>query len=251
MKEEINKKSNKRKIIISCIVISIMIGIAFLYKLMNDKKREIVANDNSIIHEALDFPNQTSLATIEEYEYWQATIFRINTYDAIRENYRRAIVKIFIDNKYTVTGEYFLTNIKNRSKNIFAYGNFTGSVQKERPDLAFLIEKDDFSSSGLIIISYEGNILYWKFFENELPIINSFSKGSKVYIDKMQLEQSPLDGLIINFRDSKRVLLYDTKLKTFETYHQYTDDEIKSEKELVMYEDEIEIDSTKSDQLEE
>lgn len=255
MKEKIIKNSKKKKIVIGSIILSVIIGSAFLYRFMNTQKVEIVdSNDNftdiSIAHEALDFPNQTSLATIGEYEYWQATIFRINTYDEIRENYKRAIVKIFMDNKYTTTGEYFLTNIKNRSKNVFAYGNFTGSAQKDRPELAFLIENADFTSSGLIIISYEGNLLYWKKYENELPIINSFSKGSKIFIDKTELEPSPLDGLVINFRDNKKVLLYDTKLKTFENFHQYTRDEIESEKDEGMYDEgerDAEIDSVNND----
>ncbi|MBW3521800.1 hypothetical protein [Chryseobacterium sp. NKUCC03_KSP] len=243
--EKTQKNTNKKRIIIiSCIVLAVILTSVFLYKTLNKKEESPILDEPVVAHEALDFINDSSLATIEEYEYWQASVFPIDAYNGIRENYKRAIVKIFMDNKYTTSGEYFLTKIENRAKNIFAFGNFTGRIQKERQDLALLVEKSDYQGSGLFIISHEGHLLYWKEYENELPIISSFTKGSKIFMNKMELESSPLDGIIIKFKARKEVLLYDSKIKTFETFYQYTKDDIMSaNEEETPYEEEV--DSTR------
>ncbi|MCH5597118.1 hypothetical protein [Niabella ginsengisoli] len=78
----------------------------------------------------------------------------------------------------------------------------------------------------MFIINSLGDILYWKKYSSELPIINSFKKGEKIFMGDTMLKPSPLDGLIIKFKHYKEALLYDSKLKTFENYRQYTQEEI-------------------------
>lgn len=237
----------KKKIIIIVSIIVLILASFGAYKYVDEKNKRDAADlalDSGVVHETLDFVNASSLATLEDYDYWKASVFPIDTYDEIRENHKRAIVKIFMDNKYTTSGEYFLTKIENRAKNIFAFGNFTGRSDKERKDLAFLVEKSDYQSSGLFVISHEGHVLFWKEYENELPVINSFPKGSKIYMNKMELESSPLDGLIVKFKGRKEALLYDSKTKTFESFYQYTNDDINATNEEERYIEEEEGDST-------
>lgn len=241
------RKSKRRKqIIIIGSVLALVLVTTGAYKYIDEKNKRdaaALASDDAVVHEALDFANASSLATLEDYDYWKASIFPIDAYDEIRENHKRAIVKMFMDNKYTTSGEYFLTKIENRAKNVFAFGNFTGRSDKERKDLAFLIEKSDYQSSAISIISHEGHMLFWKEYDNELPVINSFPKGSKIYMDKMELESSPLDGLIIKFKGRKEALLYDSKTKTFESFYQYTNNDIKAANEEERYIEEEETDS--------
>lgn len=236
-----NKSKKKKIIIIGSIIVLILLSFFILYKYIDEKNKreEALLLGDSVAHEALPFINDSSLATIEEYDYWQASVFPIAVYDGIRENYKRAIVKIFIDNKYTTSGEYFLTKIENRAKNIFAFGNFTGRKQNDWKDLAFLVEKSDFKSSGLFIITFEGHLLYWKQYEDELPLVSSFPKGSKIFMNKTILEPSPQDGLILKFKDRKEVLLYNSQTKTFETFYQYTKEDIEAEKQEETFEEEV------------
>ena len=223
------EKITKKRIIIGSITLVVLLTLFILYIFTKNNKEETLADDNANeVQYALDFPNDSSLASIEDYQYWKASIFPIDAYNVIPQHLQRAIVKIFMNNKFTTSGEYFLTKIENRAKNIFAFGNFTGRKEDEKQDLAFLVEESDYQSSGLFIISHEGHLLFWKKFENELPVINSFSKESKIFMNEMKLVLSPLDGLIIKFKDRKEVLLYDSKTKTFESFYQYTKDDITS-----------------------
>ncbi|BAP29912.1 uncharacterized protein CHSO_0875 [Chryseobacterium sp. StRB126] len=230
-----SNKKKKRIIIITSVIVIIAILGGFVYKYFEEKKNrenEITLADDSAT--AVDYAYGTFLASDEDYKYWAPSIFATHAYDEIEKDYKRAIVKIFMDNKYTETGEYFLSKIETRGKSTFAFGNFTGSVQK-KPDMAFLVEKSDYASSALYIISHDGNVLYWKEYSQELPIINSFSQGSKIFMDKMELEPSPLDGLIIKNKNDKRVVLYDSKTKNFENFYQYTNDDIKAAREEASY----------------
>lgn len=229
------KKKKKRMIIITSVIILITLLGAGIYKYFEEKKNRedaITLADDSAT--SVDYAYGTFLASDEDYKYWAPSIFTTHAYDEIEKDYKRAIVKIFMDNKYTETGEYFLSKIENRGKSTFAFGNFTGSVQ-DKPEMAFLVEKSDYASSALYIISHDGNVLYWKEYSQELPIINSFSQGSKIFMDKMELEPSPLDGLIIKNKNDKRVVLYDSKTKNFETFYQYTNDDIKAAREEASY----------------
>lgn len=232
--EKIITKKNKNKkrliIIISSFVIIVLLGVFIIYKNTQEQNRrdeELLSMTSA--EEALDFPNDTSLATMEEFEKWEASIFRLKEYDNIPQYLRRAIVKIFLDNKFTSSNSHFLTNIANRAKNVYAFGNFTGRKEVDKLDLAFLVEDADFKSSSLFIISHEGHLLFYTDYDNELPLINSFKKGSKIYKEEMQLEPSPFDGLIVKSDNSKKIVLYDEKSKSFKSYYQYTREDLNNE----------------------
>lgn len=232
--EEQKKPANTKKKVLLTIAFVLVAAIAGWY-IYNTGKRngenEALLNDNAAY--ATDaLADEHGLATMQDYEYWENATFRVSEYDNIPVNYKRAIVKIFMDNKYYERGEqYYLTPIKDRAPKIYTFGNFTGRSQEGKPDMAFLLEKQDFQSSALFVISSLGDILYWKEYSSDLPIINVFKKGSKIFIDKTTLEPSPLDGIIIQFKYSKEALVYNSQLKKFEDYHQYTEEELKADPE--------------------
>lgn len=225
-------RNNKKKLLIITIILVAAIGGWLIYQTgkRNGENEALPADNTAYATDAL--ADEHGLATMEDYEYWKRATFRVSEYDNIPVNYKRAIVKIFMDNKYYERGEqYYLTPIKDRAPKIYAFGNFTGRSQEGKPDMAFLLEKQDFQSSALFVISSLGDILYWKEYSSDLPIINAFRKGSKIFMDKTTLEPSPQDGIIVQFKYSKDALVYNARLKTFEVYHQYTDDELNAEPE--------------------
>jgi hypothetical protein len=82
-------------------------------------------------------------------------------------------------------------------------------------------------SSAIWIISAKGDILFWKEYANELPLINSFRKGQKIFMDDMKLVSAPVDGIIVKIKNSKYALVYNKRTKTFDNYYQYHEDEIR------------------------
>ncbi|MNE09360.1 hypothetical protein D3C81_1153880 [compost metagenome] len=124
---------------------------------------------------------------------------------------------------------YKFTRIKDRAKSVFCYGNFTDRHDADNwnKEMAFLVEKNDYQSSAIWIISAKGDILFWKEYSSELPLINSFKKGQKIFMDEMKLVPAPADGIIVKNKSSKYALIYNKGTKTFDTYYQYSDSEIK------------------------
>jgi hypothetical protein len=234
--EEQKKNGNaKKKVLLTIIIILVAIVAGWFIYNAGKRNGEIDALSGDNVAYATDATaDEHGLATMQDYEYWKGATFRISEYDNIPVNYKRAIVKIFMDNKYYERDgedQYHLTSIKDRAPKIYAFGNFTGRSQEGKPDMAFLLEKQDFQSSALFVISSLGDILYWKEYSSDLPIINAFKKGSKIFIDQPTLEPSPLDGIIIQFKYSKDALVYNSQLKTFEPYHQYTKEELERDHE--------------------
>ncbi len=232
MEEQVKSGNRKKKLWITVLVVLVIIAAGiFVYDAgIKDGFTQALANDVEYATDAT--ADEHGLATMEDYEHWKKATFRISEYDHIPVNYKRAIVKIFMDNKYYERDgedQYHLTSIKDRAPKIYAFGNFTGRSQEGKPDMAFLLEKQDFQSSALFIISSLGDILYWKEYSSDLPIINAFKKGSKIFIDKPTLEPAPLDGIIIQFKYNKEALVYNGQLKTFEPYHQYTKEELEAD----------------------
>ena len=171
------------------------------------------------------------LASMDDYHHWKNATFTIPEYDDIPENFQRSIVKIFMDNGYYVSDDqpkYFLTKIADRAKDVYAYGHFTGGTEME---MAFLLEKQDYESSALFIIASNGDLLFWKEISSELPTIQSFKQGAKIYTDEMVLKPSKIDGLITNTRGTKYAYIYNQKSKTFDKHYQYNEQDIREAKE--------------------
>lgn len=182
-----------------------------------------------------DLEDADGWSSLEDYQHWNNAIFTIPEYDGIPLRYRRGITKIFVDNHYLVPSEdksiYKFTRIKDRAKFVFCYGNFTDRHDADswNKEMAFLVEKNDYQSSAIWIISAKGDILFWKEYSSELPLINSFRKGQKIFMDEMKLVAAPADGIIVKNKDSKYALIYNRETKTFDSYYQYKDSEIQAD----------------------
>ena len=228
------KRSSKKWIIwtfILLVILSFGIFAAYQFGKFHEKYYE---NDNS----TADADNVPGWASEADYQKWENATFAIPEYDNIPIGFRKAVVHIFLGNKYEQTNDYFLTKIRDRAKKIYTFGNFTGQGEKE---MAILFESNDFKSSDLHIISERGNMLYYKELPGELPTLKSFKKGSLIFINDMQLVPAPLDGIIKETKGSKYVYIYNFKTKTFDEHYQYTDDDIKNSRDEYEGEEEVDV----------
>lgn len=239
-----SKNSRKKWIIIAIILAVLLIAISFLYNWQRyfTKDYESTQNDSYA----------TPAIVIENFDYLKKITFKVKEYDEIPDEYKKGIVQIFINNKFydleNNSEKFHLTNIKDRAKKVFAFGNFTGETEENKPDIAFLVESEDSNASILFVISSKGNLLFKKRYESEPPLINSFKKGSNIFMDSSQLQPSPEDGLIINFKYDKNSIVYDKKSKSFEEFHQYSTEELNDMKNSDVHEEpseEIISDSTR------
>nr|WP_297307855.1 hypothetical protein [uncultured Flavobacterium sp.] len=206
-------KSNKKIILIIFSILAVICVITFIViKYVYNKTQE-------------DHNNQIELS-FEEKQAAMANLFSVAEYDAIPNNYKEHIYHFMEYNDF-LDGTYFLTKISDRAKKVFAFGDFT-SDNNDEDDMAILLESNDFKSSKLVVFNHKGELLYVEDYEYDLPIINSFKVGSKIFMDDIKLVPSPCDGLIIKTEYNKRALVYNKKAKKFETYHQFSQDEIDS-----------------------
>ena len=224
-----HEKPHKKKGISTALLIFLLIvlliggGIAFaVYKYQENQKN-------------------TELMTAENREKAKENFFSLKAYDKIPENYKEHIYYFLEYNNFN-DGTYFLTKIEDRAKDVFAFGDFTNDDNDE-DDLAVVLELNDFKTSKLVLFNHKGELLYTEDF-SYLPTIKSFKVGSKIYMDTTELVPAPVGGLILQYGDSKNVLLYDKKTKTFSTYYQYTNEEIESMK----YEEEYDSDETETEE---
>ncbi len=204
--------------------IGMLISAVLGYKLGTYRARKAVVLAATTAQQT-DSVSVNGWASEQEYNYWKNATFTIPEYNGIPLPFQRAIVKILIDNKYFSTNEYFFTKIKDRARKVIAYGDFTGNKDKE---MAFLLEKRDYSSSAIWIITEKGNIIYWKGIDGELPTIKRFSKGELIYMEKKELVPASSNGLILQTKSGKHVLIYNRQTKTFDSHYQYTAEDIRS-----------------------
>lgn len=239
------KKSTKTRWILGIFTIIVVVLIlAFLYNLNKRSQYEVA--------EMVD-GSATPTIDIENFDYLKGQTFKVNEYDEIPDEYQRGIVKTFIDNNFyqpeDISDKYHLTSIKDRAKKVFAFGNFTGQTEENKPDLAFLAESEDFSSSILFIISSKGDVLLKKSYSGDLPIINSYNKGAKIFMDSDKLEVSPEDGLIIKFKYYKDAIVYNQKSKGFDEHRQYSAQDLIDRQNEESYEGEESPEEEVSDSL--
>ena len=188
-----------------------------------------------------------------DYDRDKQKIFTLQEYDKISESFKKVIHQLFLQNDYLTDGTYFFTKIPSRANKVIAYGNFSNKKEYNgvdaayedgyiNDDIAIVLEKNDFESSAICLLSENGNVLYYKEFENELPTIKSFKKGAKIFMDSTVLQKAPSDGILIFTKNEKRVLLYVPEKNIFEIFYQYTNEDLKnreSEMEDDYYEEEI------------
>ena len=205
------KKSKKGIIIILAIVAVIVGAVAFfVYK----------AKQN-----ALQNKLQNELLTAEQRAQAVQSLFSVKAYDKIPDTYKEHIYYFLEYNKW-LDGTYFLTKIEDRAKDVFAFGDFTNDDNDE-DDLAVIFENNDFKSCKLVIFNHKGELLFSEDY-TYLPTIKSFKVGAKIFMEETKLVPAPVGGLLLQSEYSKEALLYDKKNKKFNTYHQYTDEEIKA-----------------------
>lgn len=215
------KKSNKGLYIILTILSILVLISGIIFYLGYQKYKE---NNNS----ELEY-SQNRIDAING-------IFSVAQYENIPENYREHIYNFLEYNSY-LDGTYFLTKIADRAKSVYAFGDFTDDDNDE-DDLAVLFEKNDYTSSMLVIFNHKGEGLYIKHFEGELPVINSFKVGAKIYENEAKLTPASCGGLIIKTDYRKEALVYNKKTKKFNSHYQYTEDDIRSMNEPEEYYDE-------------
>lgn len=150
-------------------------------------------------------------------------LFSAPAYDKIPQDYKVYIYN-YLSNSGYLDGTYFMTKIPDRAKRVFAFGDFTDDG-KENSDLAVILEKNDFKSSKLVVFNDKGELLFVEDYDYDLPVINSFNTGAKIFLQENKLIPAPVSGLIIQKESSKYVVLYDKKSKKFSSYYQYTDDD--------------------------
>ncbi|WJS92807.1 hypothetical protein NYQ10_11995 [Flavobacterium johnsoniae] len=196
--------------------------------------------------------------TTSSYERDKPRIFTISEYDKISESFKKVIHQLFLQNDYLTDGTYFFTKIPSRANKVIAYGNFSNKKQYNgvaqaydegyiNDDIAVVLEKNDFRSSAIFLLSENGDVLYYKEFEDELPTIKSFKKGAKIFMDSAVLQKAPSDGILIFTKNEKRVLIYVPEKNIFEIFYQYTNEDLKN-REIDMDDDyeEEDIDSVKT-----
>lgn len=173
--------------------------------------------------------------------YSMDDVFKLPEFMEIENHYKDCVLSVFEVNGYLENHKYFLTTIHDRAKNVFAFGDFTNTnVDREQYDMAFVLEQNDFKGSCIFITSTECNILYFKNFEDEIPYIHAFKKGAQIYLDRPKLEASTIDGLILEFKNRKEVLIYNSISKSFESYYQFNENDFIESEEY--YEDESSFD---------
>lgn len=221
------KKSTSKMmlIIVGIIILMAAIGVGIVY--LVDQK-------------VTDYETDQLTKSFEERESEKRNLFSVSEYDAIPDEYKEHIY-YFLEYNGFLDGSYFLTKISDRAKKVYAFGDFT-SDDNDYDDLAVIFESSDFKSSKLVIFNHKGELLFVEDYEYELPTINTFKVGSKIYMDEPKLVPAPTDGLILKSQYNKRAIVYNKKDKKFNTYHQYTKEEIDEiENDINYYEEEVQV----------
>ena len=201
-------KKSKKGIIVVLVILAVIVGtIAFFAYKVRENTRE------------------NELLTAEQRAQAVQSLFSVKAYDNIPDTYKEHIY-YFLEYNNWLDGTYFLTKIEDRAKDVFAFGDFTNDDNDE-DDLAVIFENNDFKSCKLVIFNHKGELLFTEDY-TYLPTIKSFKVGAKIFMEETKLVPAPVGGLLLHSEYSKEALLYDKKSKKFNTYHQYTDEEIKT-----------------------
>lgn len=205
------KKKSYKGLIITIIILAILVVVGLGYFL---------------VQKAVSKQNEEIVLENEAREQAVQNLFSAPDYSKIPDEYKRHIYN-FLEYNNLLDGSFFMTKIADRAKNVFAFGDFT-SDDNEEDDMAVLLESSDFKSSKLVIFNHKGELLYIEDYINELPTINSYKVGSKIYMNETELVPSPCDGIIVKNQYTKKAVVYDKKDKIFNTFYQYTKEEIEA-----------------------
>lgn len=129
--------------------------------------------------------------------------------------------RLILDNNYSNSRRYELTQNLERSKSAISYGDFDNDGIQ---DVAVLMDNNEDQYSRLLIIGTNAATKdpYLAYAENysDKMRINSFKKNAKIFMNSSSLVNSPADGLILNAADAKIALVYDKSNQKFKSYYQ-------------------------------
>lgn len=129
--------------------------------------------------------------------------------------------KLILDEDYSNGTDYEVTQNADRAKNALSYGDFDNDGLM---DVAIVLDNNEKQTSRLLIICTNKATKepYLGFAENysDKVRINSFKKGSSVFMNSDEFNSSPNDGIIVNGEDIKLAVIYDRDVQKFKTYYQ-------------------------------
>lgn len=198
-------------------------GEGYYYRIPDFEGRDDVYAEE-IIHKYLS-PSDLDDYSFKTLNYYE--VFPTSDYNSIPGQIKACIVDYFDKNHFAENKQWRLTSIKDRAKNIIAYGNFSGN---DDDDFAILLEDQTAKSSNLIVFNKdtENN---WNVIFNEnysgSPIISSFKKNKLINMGETELVASPNDGILVTYPTWKEVILYNPTEKSFKTYSQYSKEDIE------------------------
>ena len=140
-----NKKKSRKPIIITAIVIVSLVLLGGAFMAYTAYKNDLRNDEYS-----------------REWESHYNNVFAsMSEYNNLSDDYKSCIVKVFVDNNY-IDGSAFLTKVPSRAKKIITFGNFSGDDNLTTKDIAFIVEKNDFKSSIIFIMSYDRLLIFSK-----------------------------------------------------------------------------------------
>lgn len=134
--------------------------------------------------------------------------------------------KLILDNDYSNSRSYQLTQNLERSKSALAYGDYDNDGIQ---DVAVVLDNNEDQYSRLLIIctnaaTKDPYLAYAENFSDKMRI-NSYKKGAKIFMNSSSLVPSPADGVILNAEDAKIAIVYDKPNQKFNTFYQSSSDE--------------------------
>ncbi len=140
------------------------------------------------------------------------------------------VKKILLEDTYNDGDQFAVTQNADRAKSSVCFGDFDGDGHL---DVAALQDNNSKQICRLLVICSNSvtklpYTAYTEKFSDKMRI-NSFKKGSLVYMNSSDFVNSPIDGVMINGEDAKIALIYDKNLQKFKSYFQQQTDASASE----------------------
>lgn len=155
---------------------------------------------------------------VSQYEYKQfKEFFSLAPFSTLASKTK----KLILDKNYDNGVDYKVTQNSDRAKNALSYGDFD---RDGITDVAIVLDNNEKQASRLLIICTNKATKdpYLAFAENysDKVKINSFKKGSSIFMNTDEFMTSPNDGIIVRGEDVKIAMIYDNGLQKFKSYYQ-------------------------------
>ncbi|WP_372472954.1 hypothetical protein AB4865_09120 [Capnocytophaga sp. ARDL2] len=169
--------------------------------------------------------------SFEDYKKY----FSIAPYSELPASVKKVLLNE--NNKYKNNATYIMTQNAQRAKSSLAIGDFDSDGST---DYAVIMDNVEGSQESRLVIvsvnkvSNEAYVSYTEYYNDRL-IINSYKKGSLIYMNTRELVKAPHDGIILQNPHGKLSVIYDSKAQKYIEYSQkptYTYDEYEDEYEF-------------------